>query len=153
MFTFFLMSSENVTPLMESLDKQLHDINKHTSAPQIHEPMTSSTLKFVPPVEKISDLESPEYNEKGGVTGTSQTSTPRKHKIRRNKLCSIARKCWTGIKKGADFIVDCLYRLFEGKMMVILRGSCYCVWISLGILLGACAVPFAIAACSAMCLT
>lgn len=147
------MSSENVTPLTESLDKQLHGINEHTSTPQVHEPITSSTPKFVPPVEKISDLASPECDEKCGATGTSQTSTPQKHKIRRNKLCSMARKCWTGIKKGADFIDNCLYLLFDGKMMVILRGSCYCVWIALGILLGVCAVPFAIAACAAMCLT
>jgi hypothetical protein len=131
----------------------LHDMNGEACAPKVYEIRYISCPKCIDEVAKISDPETPECDEKGEGTHISQISMPQERKVRRNKVCVLARKCLRGIQKGVNCIVDRLYRFFDGKMMVILRGSCYCVWITLGILLGICAVPFAIAACAASCLT
>ena len=144
------MSSEEISLSMDSPVKQLEDTNSDASASQVIEKGIISTPDLISGEIKVLDAKVFENNE-GEVADSSQPPTPSKRKFRRNKLCSVAKKCWTGIKKGVSVLVDGLYRFFDGKVTVILRGLCYVVWIALGVLLTIAAGVFSIACCAAAC--
>ena len=144
------MSCEEISLSMDSPVKQLEDTNSDASASQVIEKGIISTPNLISGEIKGLDAKVFENNE-GEVADSSQPPTPSKRKFRRNKLCSVAKKCWTGIKKGVSVLVDGLYRFFDGKVTVILRGLCYVVWIALGVLLTIAAGVFSIACCAAAC--
>jgi hypothetical protein len=143
------MSSEEVSLSMDSQAEQLEDTNNNALASQVIEKGIISTPDLI--AGEIKFLGVFEGNEEGEVVNSSQPPTPSKRKFRRNKFCRVAKKCWTGVKKGVSVVVDGLYRFFDGKMTVILRGLCYVVWIALGVLLTIAAGAFSIACCAAAC--
>ena len=145
------MSSEEISLSMDSQAKQLEDATNDALASQIIETGIISTPDLIAGEIKLLDGTVFEGNEEGEVVTSSQPQTPPKRKFRRNKFCNVVKKCWTGVKKGVSVVVDGLYRFFDGKMTVILRGLCYVVWIALGVLLTIAAGVFSIACCAAAC--
>jgi hypothetical protein len=145
------MSCEEVSLSMDPQAEQLEDITNDALASQIIEKGIISTPDLIAGEIKLLDGKVVEGNEESEVVNSSQPPTPSKRKFRRNKFCNVAKKCWTGVKKGVSVVVDGLYRFFDGKMTVILRGMCYVVWIALGVLLTIAAGVFSIACCAAAC--
>src|ERR1700685_4156818 len=145
------MSSEEISLSMDSQAKQLGDTTIDALASHIIEKGIISTPDLIAGEIKLLDGKVFEGNEEGEVVDSPQPPTPSKRKFRRNKFCRGAKKCWTGVKKGVSVVVDGLYRFFDGKMTVILRGMCYIVWIALGVLLTIAAGVFSIACCAAAC--
>ena len=144
------MSSEEISLSMDSQAEQLEDTTNDALALQIIEKGIISTHLIAGEI-KLLDGKVFEGDEEGEVVNSSQPPTASKRKFRRNKFCNVTKKCWTGVKKGVTVLVDGLYRFFDGKMMVILRGLCYVVWIALGVLLTIAAGVFSIACCAAAC--
>ena len=144
------MSSEEISLSMDSQAEQLEDTTNDALALQIIEKGIISTHLIAGEI-KLLDGKVFEGDEEGEVVNSSQPPTPSKRKFRQNKFCNVAKKCWTGVKKGVSILVDGLYRFFDGKMTVILRGLCYVVWIALGVLLTIAAGVFSIACCAAAC--
>ena len=145
------MSSEEVSVSMDSQAKQLEDTTNDALASQVIEKGIISTPDLITGEIKLLDGKVFEGNEEGEVVNSSQPPTPSRRKFRRNKFCNVAKKCWTGVKKGVSVVVDGLYQFFDGKMTVILRGLCFVVWIALGVLLTIAAGVFSIACCAAAC--
>jgi len=132
------MSFQETSLPVDCQAKQFEDTSNHAPAPEATEQAMIPTPDAISKEIKVLD-------------GSFQLPTLSKSKIRRKKICSAAKKCCSGIKKGLSLVVDGLYRLFNGKMMVILEGLCHVVWISLGILLIMAVGTFTIATCAAAC--
>jgi len=145
------MSSDEISLIVDCQAKQLKDTSNHASASQSNEQTFIPAPDVISRDTKVLDGNVFEGNKEGEIITSSQLPTLSKSEIRRKKFCSVTKKCWTGIKKGVSVLVDGLYRLFDGKMMVILKGLCNIVWIALGIVLTIAVGVFAIATCAAAC--